>query len=312
MFEEIVVGVDESEGGLDATALAKNLAAPGARLHLAHVLVGGPYLGVSHAKQYASDPSSHSIEEFERKRGGKILETARDRADLQRTGLELELHCLVAPSVGRGLHALAEAQDADLIVLGSSRRSGLDRVLVGDDTRAGLNGAPAPVAVAPMGYSQRAHSIRTIGVGYDGSPESRHAVAIAQALAEEHGARLCALTAISTPTASFGPGPRPLAEARAALLRNAHERIVALGDIEPHAAYGSAAEELTAFSSSLDLLIVGSRGYGPIGRLVHGSTSQHLARTARCPLLVLTRAGDDAQTKSSGRRSEATAGGEQR
>ena len=40
---------------------------------------------------------------------------------------------------------------------------------------------------------------------------------------------------------------------------------------------------------SLDLLIVGSRGYGPIGRLIHGSTSQQLAHTARCPLLVLTR-----------------------
>ena len=41
---------------------------------------------------------------------------------------------------------------------------------------------------------------------------------------------------------------------------------------------------------SLDLLVVGSRGYGPLSRLVHGSTSQQLARSARCPLLVLTRA----------------------
>ncbi|MGP0033171.1 MAG: universal stress protein [Solirubrobacteraceae bacterium] len=44
------------------------------------------------------------------------------------------------------------------------------------------------------------------------------------------------------------------------------------------------------YSASLDLLILGSRSYGPLGRLVHGSTSQQLARTARCPLLVLTRA----------------------
>jgi hypothetical protein len=43
--------------------------------------------------------------------------------------------------------------------------------------------------------------------------------------------------------------------------------------------------------------VVGSRGYGPVGRLVHGSTSQRLARAAHCPLLVLTRAvgaGSDA------------------
>ena len=43
------------------------------------------------------------------------------------------------------------------------------------------------------------------------------------------------------------------------------------------------------YSASLDLLIVGSRGYGPIGRLIHGSTSRELARRARCPLLILPR-----------------------
>jgi hypothetical protein len=44
------------------------------------------------------------------------------------------------------------------------------------------------------------------------------------------------------------------------------------------------------YSAPLDLLIVGSRGYGPMGRLIHGSTSQQLAHSACCPLLVLTRA----------------------
>jgi len=36
------------------------------------------------------------------------------------------------------------------------------------------------------------------------------------------------------------------------------------------------AEALDLYSGSLDLLVVGSRGYGPVGRLVHGSTSQRL------------------------------------
>ena len=58
---------------------------------------------------------------------------------------------------------------------------------------------------------------------------------------------------------------------------------------------GDAAEELALYGASVDLLIVGSRGYGPIGRLVHGSTSQRLAHIARCPLLVLPRAAESAQ-----------------
>lgn len=68
------------------------------------------------------------------------------------------------------------------------------------------------------------------------------------------------------------------------------ERIAALEGVEPHAVYGDAVEVLTLYSASLDLLIVGSRGFGPVGRLVHGSTAQHLAGTARCPLLILPRA----------------------
>lgn len=66
--------------------------------------------------------------------------------------------------------------------------------------------------------------------------------------------------------------------------------VASLGDVGPHAAYGHPAEELALYSASLDLLVVGSRGYGPIGRLIHGSTSHRLAHSARCPLLVLPRA----------------------
>lgn len=53
--------------------------------------------------------------------------------------------------------------------------------------------------------------------------------------------------------------------------------------------YGIPGEELAAFGSGLDILVVGSRSYGPLGRLVHGSTSDYLQRHARCSLLVLPR-----------------------
>ena len=79
----------------------------------------------------------------------------------------------------------------------------------------------------------------------------------------------------------------PLAGGREASSRASSP--ITVGDVEPRAAYGQPAEELAPYSASLDLLIVGSRGYGPIGRLIHGSTSQQLAHSARCPLLVLTR-----------------------
>jgi nucleotide-binding universal stress UspA family protein len=100
------------------------------------------------------------------------------------------------------------------------------------------------------------------------------------------------------PTFAFGPGALALGDAIDRLVTQARERIEALGRVEAHAAYGAAAEELTVYSASLDLLVVGSRGYGPIGRIIHGSTSARLARSARCPLLVVPRSAKPGPTGS--------------
>ena len=138
-----------------------------------------------------------------------------------------------------------------------------------------------------------------IGVGYNGSPESEHAVAFARRVAAEHGAKLSAFEAVSLPAYAFIGGSEPIDRAIDELVDDARERIAALG-VEGHAVYGNPVQELALYSASLDLLVVGSRDYGPIGRLVHGSTSHQLARAARCPLLVLTRAARAADARESG------------
>jgi nucleotide-binding universal stress UspA family protein len=56
--------------------------------------------------------------------------------------------------------------------------------------------------------------------------------------------------------------------------------------------YGLPGEELAAFGDEVQLLVVGSRGYGPMKRLIIGSTSDYLQRNARCSLLVLPRSAD--------------------
>jgi nucleotide-binding universal stress UspA family protein len=273
MFKRIVVGVDGRAGGRDAIALAKVLVAAGGELTLAHVVPGG-----AHAFRGASA----AYEAPEAEQAEALLETVRDE-----TGVEAHLRWRGSSSVGRGLHELCELIGADLVAVGSSRRGLLGRVFIGDDTSAALNGAPCSIAIAPTNYSQPG-AMRKIGVGYDGSPESEHALSVARMLADAYGAKLSALEAVSLPSDAFlGPGAVDNTPGR--LLEDARGRIAALGDVEPHAAYGQPAEELALYSASLDLLIVGSRGYGPIGRLIHGSTSQQLAHSARCPLLVLAR-----------------------
>jgi hypothetical protein len=82
------------------------------------------------------------------------------------------------------------------------------------------------------------------------------------------------------------------------MVEGAREAITELG-VEAHVTYGDPAEELTVYSASVDLLVIGSRNYGPFGCLIHGSIAKQLARTARCPLLVLPRGARDASPAAS-------------
>jgi nucleotide-binding universal stress UspA family protein len=286
MFGDVIVGVDGSPGGRDAIALATRLVAPDGRLTLAHVLsVPAWEPRTSGAAHEAAERGRDQAREH----GEELLRAARDETGIAQRGWEISLKCLCSSSVGCALHELAEIHGADLLVLGSSRRGTLGRVLVGDHTRAALNGAPCALAVAPAGYSDHFGDIHRIGVGYDGSPESDHALEIARGLAAAHNAGLAACTTVSVSLPTIGPGPLPLSDVIEPLLHNARERIAALGGVEPLAGYGPPVEVLASYSGSVDLLVVGSRSYGAIGRLVHGSTSDELARTARCALLVLPR-----------------------
>jgi nucleotide-binding universal stress UspA family protein len=223
----------------------------------------------------------------ERERARELLESVQTE-----TGCDGSLVLTAASSVGRGLHEIAERTEADLLVVGSTSHSLFGHSMISVHTREALNGAPCAVAVAPAGYAERPGALREIGVGYDGSAESEHALAVARELATELGAKVSAFQAIEIPAHLLG-GPGPADEQIDRLLAIVRGRITDLG-CEPHAAYGHPAEELALYGASVDLLVVGSRGYGPVGRLMHGSTSQRLAQTARCPLLVLTRAAGSA------------------
>ncbi|MGO9793813.1 MAG: universal stress protein [Solirubrobacteraceae bacterium] len=283
MFNNVIVGVDGQQGGREAIALARKLMAEGGQLALAHVYPSA---------MMPVGSSNRGNEAAERERSLEVLSAACEQA-----GVEADRICISSASVGQGLHEVAECQHADVLVIGSCRRGLIGRVFVNDDTRDALNGAPCAVAVVPAGYSQRAGVVREIGVGYNASPESQHALAVARELAVARGAKLSAFEAISLPAYFFSAPGAPVVETIDACVDEARERIAALGEVEPHAAYGTAAEELTVYSASLDMLFVGSRGYGPIGRLVHSSTSRQLARTARCPLIVLTRAATSVQVE---------------
>jgi nucleotide-binding universal stress UspA family protein len=276
MFTRIVVGVDFREGGRDALALAALLQS-----------VGGGELFAVHACAPHPRPREAILNRVE--------------SELARAGVTARPLVVADRSPAHALRTVAERDAADLIVVGSTHRAGVKRVLAGDEAFATLHCAPCAVAVAPRGFAGAAGSLRRIGVGLDESRESRVALALASGLARLAGAHVRAITVVPAPlplwpaiawepawTGSSGSAPQPDDRRVASVLAELDD------DVTPEVAVGAAWKELAARSASLDLLVVGAHAYGPVRRLVLGSTSTKLARCAACPLLVTPRGAHSA------------------
>lgn len=273
MSFKIVIGVNGDDGGSDAIALARRLAPPASELIAVTVAVldGHPSRAVSLDYDARIRHDALTL----------IADVRSENPDLQGEVQE-------APAVGAGLHAVCERLEADLVVVGSCRRGIIGRILAGDDVRETLRGAPVAVAVAPRDFAVSDQPIATIGLGWDNGPEADEALAFARRLAEGTGAGIHAVSVVAVPPWDSSPltGQPALADA----VEQATELLAALGDVEGTTVTGQTSAELTAFAAEVDVLVVGSHQRGPLGRIAMGSASEHLARNATRPLVVVPRA----------------------
>jgi nucleotide-binding universal stress UspA family protein len=286
----VVVGVEGTERSADALALADVLASTlGSSIVIAFV---HPYGRLS------SLLSGSEYEQLVREVSEKTFPMVRERL---RSVSERRMELIAEESPAAGLHALAEREQARVIVIGSSRRSRLGRVFPGGTGERLLSGASAPVAVAPAGHADSNRSLRTLGCGFDGAPESERALAWAAALARRASAQLRVI-AVHQPLplagVSLGGGP-PTASASQVLRRQLDERVqeavAALSsDVEASAELtdGYPDQVLRDKSAELDLLVLGSRGYGPLRAVLLGSVSSGLVRSAASPLVVVPRGAE--------------------
>jgi nucleotide-binding universal stress UspA family protein len=281
IFNRIVVGVDRRQGGRDALALAATLQrAAGGEIVAVHVYTYDRTVPLADAEAVEAELHEDLLTNLE-----GVLRAA-----------AVSARPLVAhdSSPSRALHAAAEHEEADVIVVGSCHRAGADRVLAGDDATATLHGSPCAVAVAPRGYAERPHELRLIGVGYDGSHESQRALDLACRLANRADGYVRATTAV-WPSSPVWPTCYPGWPAAQVSRQHRGQEMLerAIADVRdrvtPEVTVGKASRMLASSSRDLDLLIVGSRAYGPLRRVVLGSTSTHLFRDAACPVLAVPR-----------------------
>ena len=190
----------------------------------------------------------------------------------------------------------------DLLVVGSSRRGPTGVVSIGSRTRQLIDDLDCALAVAPRSLSER-HPLRLtrIGAGYDGGPESRAALATAIQIASGAGAELTVrgviddrVPALGWPSVWMGEileSWEEMMDEEERGLRSDIERAVGAPGILVHIDLdrGRPASSLHELSKEVDLLVIGSRRWGPLARLVLGGTGERLVHGAECSLLIVPR-----------------------
>ena len=292
----ILVGFDEGEESDDALSLANALAESEAA-----------QLDVAVALQYAPVPID--VDVYDRALADHFDEIFA-QAERQLGGVEFGRRELRDSSAARALTELAESENPDLLVIGSTHRGAVGRVYPGSVGERLLNGAPCPVAVAPKGFASRERfALSRIGVGYDGTEESRLALREAESLAERSGATLRLIAAVPY----MNPMPARIGHTEVGfgdLLETYFRKVLDSGvstvsdaaRIESVMKDGDPAEVLAAQGAEVDLLVLGSRGYGPIMRALLGGVSAEVMRTAPCPVVVVPRSSaegtDDSRSRA--------------
>lgn len=287
----LLVGYDGSDGGRDALELSRVLAeATGAEVLVVTVLPYGPL------------PIPYEIlAEEEAERARPLLEEARQRLD----GVPVETRAFGGGSPAAVINDLAEEEDVETIVVGSPHRGPIGRVLIGSVAHGLLHGAPCEVVAAPRGYADERHGpFRRIAVAYDDTPEAKAALERAETLARACSAQLVVYTVSAPPAVVPGatvytPAILPHAgEIVTKTLRRIDAKLAATGrELEgvPGLALAEACEE-----DDVDLVVAGSRGYGPLLRVLLGSVSSQLLHKAPCPALVVPRPKSDQEEKDEG------------
>lgn len=276
----LLVGYDGSDGGKDALELTRVMAeATGASVLVVAVLPYGP-LPIPY----------EMLEEEEGERAAPLFEEARRLLG----EIEVETRAFGGGTPAGVINDLAEREQPGTIVVGSPHRGPIGRALIGSVADGLLHGAPCEVTVAPRGYAGEEHGpFRTIAVAYDDTPEAKAALRRAEEIARACRATIVVFTvaapaAVIPGAAGYTPAIQPQAGAIVTrAVKSVSDDLAATGRAlsgVPAGAIVEACEEAGA-----DLLVAGSRGYGPVRRVLLGSVSTQLVHQAHCPVLVVPR-----------------------
>lgn len=281
----LIIGYEDTDGGADALALGSQLA---------EALDARPLVVQAVAAPEPVLTSPELTAALKRIAEGR-LETALSRLP----ELEADAEPVASTSAARALHELAEERKAVAVVVGSTDRGPFGRLVPGSTADRLLHGSPCAVAVAARGYGREDVRPLRVAVAYDGSAEAALALDAGERIARRCNSTLTVLTVVGMTNAYYAPAGGatvPIAELERGKERQARDELdKGIARVSPglpvhgRLLHGAPGQALVEVSEDFDLIVVGSRGYGPLRRTLLGSTSRRLFGGSRCSVLAVPR-----------------------
>ena len=275
----IVCGVDDSPGSRSAALTARTLAKQlQCQLVLVHVVPPRPPMPLAAVPVAGHPVGTPQMAELDQHESEAAFASVAD--DL--AGADAE-HVIEHGHAADRLSAVAGARAARLIAVGTRGRSAARSALLGSVAQELAASASRPVLVVPD--PETVSTDGTLGpgpvvCGVDGSDEAQAAALVAARMADDLHA---ALTLVSV------RAPHPTSDDFEAGLA-AIAVTTPIGDhVERLAVSGDPATELAraAADRRAALLVVGSRGRGPVRAALLGSVSAGVTRHSPCPVLIV-------------------------
>jgi nucleotide-binding universal stress UspA family protein len=290
-FRTILFAADFSENSREAFSVACSLA----REDKNRLVV----LAVAESDWVAEDPvflGQSSVQFYKEEHDGHHLETLKRKLrDVYAPAYPINVEYQARHGdISEQILATAREIGADLIVMGTHGRTGMNWLLSGSIATTVLRKASCPVlALRSSARAQKLEEARRIIHPTDFSVNSRAALKVARSLARDLGARLLILHV--TPPAILIDGSvageiDPSAY-RASLedLRTSLDGPDLKYPVETQLVLGLDREEIlrTAQETGCDLIVMGTHGRTGLGRLLLGSVAESVLPRASCPVMIV-------------------------
>ena len=290
----ILCATDLSPASMPAWAFTQRLArATRARLGLVHVV---PWIPVPLEGAFDAATYQRLIDEDRTAAREALDRLVRDAAG----GAEgVSVHVEDGPPAAR-IVEVAERERADLVVVGTHGRTGLNRLLVGSVAEQVLQLAKTPVVTArplPASPELPTPGLSRILYPTDFSPAARRAWPWARTLAEATGASVDVLHVMLDVVPDRHVDPAFLVQAEKAIREDAQRSAdqflagcgLASDRVSAHLVHGVEAEQITHWAAArgADLIVMGTHGRTGVLRLALGSVARRVLHAAPCPVLTV-------------------------